>query len=109
VNLLDFIPDPDPAALARATDPATSREAAANAVASGSVARHHARILAALARLDGLTSEEVAAEAGIDRHAAGRRMKELETAGLIRRGESRRSARSGRNGQTWWLVRREAA
>jgi predicted ArsR family transcriptional regulator len=104
-----FDPD-DPRTLARATDPDTSREAARDAVASGSVARHESLILAALAgHAAGMTSEEIATAAGLDRHAAARRLPELERRGLVRRGEPRRSAGSGRRGVTWGLTPKVAA
>lgn len=90
-------------ARARKSDPVTSHQAAAEVEASGTAARHHRMILDTLIREDGLTSDEIAKFAGLDRVAAARRMKELETEGRIRRGPPRKSVVSGRPGVTWFL------
>ena len=68
---------------ARRSDPATSKAAAARAerFASG----HFAAIVAALKRIGAGTYREIAEEADMERHAVARRLKELETAGLVRR------------------------
>lgn len=91
--------------MSRRTDPVTSHRAAAAAEASGTVGRHEEMILEALAKRDGMTSEEIAELAGLDRVAAARRMKRLEELGRVRRGEPRLSAKSGRPGVVWWLVK----
>lgn len=85
-----------------AGDPDTSREAAAGNLASGANDAQRAAVLAALKKTPGMTSDEIAVAAGIDRHAAGRRCPELERAGLIRRGEPRVSTVGGKRGVTWW-------
>lgn len=90
---------------ARKTDPETSHAAARQVEASGTAKRHGEMIVTALRANDGLTSEELASRAGLDRVAAARRMKELETDGRIRRGPPRKSAITGRPGVTWWLVK----
>lgn len=89
---------------ARKSDPPTSHAAAVLVEKTGTQARHHEAILEALAVRDGMTSEEIAAAAKIDRVAAARRMKELEKAKKVWRGSPRKSASSGRLGVTWFLT-----
>jgi hypothetical protein len=105
----DEFPAPDFAAveartLARASDPASSHAAAAEVVASGAAAAQRARVLRALVAEPGLTSDEIAAATGMERHQPARRCPELETLGLIRRGEIRPSRLTGRGGVTWYPV-----
>jgi hypothetical protein len=92
-------------AKARKADPATSHRAAAQVESSGTAAAHREKIVAALRAVDGQTSDEIANLAGLDRVAAARRMKELETAGRVRRGPERKSNVSGNAGVTWWVAR----
>jgi predicted ArsR family transcriptional regulator len=107
--------DPEPQAMpdaalirsrprARRSDPASSHQAAAEVEASGTAARHHRMILEAMRGASGLTSDEIAKKAGLDRVAVARRMVELERTGQIRRGPQRRSNVSGRPGVTWFFV-----
>lgn len=91
--------------LARTTDPGTNHLAAADAVASGTVAGHERRILAALREQPGMTSDEIARAAGLERVAAARRMAGLKRKRLVYDGEPRASSISGRAGVTWWVVR----
>lgn len=88
----------------RATDPDTSRAAASAHLASGANDAQRLAVLEVVISEPGLTSDEIAALAKIDRHAAGRRCPELERAGKIRRGEARVSSVGGRRGVTWWPV-----
>lgn len=83
-------------------DPASSFAAGAEHVASGRNAAQRAAVLAALRENPGATSDELADAMGIDRHIPGRRLSELERAGLVRRGPTRASRISGRQGVTWW-------
>lgn len=80
---------------ARRTDPATSQRAASKVerFASG----HFAKILAGLAPFTCATYREIACEAGLEPVAVARRLRELETAGMIQRaGET--------NGFTLWRL-----
>lgn len=88
--------------MSRATDPDTSHEAAAGHVASGANELQRAAVLAALVERPGMTSDEVAWAARMGRHAAARRLPELERAGLVVRGAARVSAVGGRRGLTWY-------
>lgn len=90
---------------ARKSDPETSHAAAAQVIKSGTHEKHYKAIIDALWSEDGRTSDEIAKAAGLDRVAAARRMKELETAGKIWRGSPRKSRLSGRIGVTWWLTK----
>ena len=98
---------PDPRKLAHREDPGTSHAAARRAVESGLVSRDALLAHGAVLSWPGSTVPELAerlsykrGEAGFTsetlRQKIGRRMKELETAGLIVRGPSR-------DGFTTWL------
>lgn len=91
-----------PRPLSRASDPATSRSAA-NSAATKAKSDRERCLAVVLAHPEGLTSEEIAREAGMDRHAAARRMPELEAVALVERGPVRRSV-GGRDGVTWRAV-----
>lgn len=86
---------------ARRTDPATSHAAAASAVQLAQ--DHHAMILQALqhgpAGKDG-----IAARIGLDGHRTGKRMCELERAGLIRLTGRTVPSASGRAEREWERV-----
>jgi predicted ArsR family transcriptional regulator len=90
--------------LHRKTDPQTSRAAAARVHEfSGS---HKKRIVAALDELGDGTVYEIAALTGIDAHAVGKRIKELEEAKVIEcpvidGEELTRKTPSGRNARVW--------
>lgn len=109
-----FGDEPDPARMpdhfrdtrrmSRRSDPVTSHDAAAAVVASGTRDSHYGLILAALAAEPGMTSDEIARRAGLDRHAAARRLPELADFGRVRRGAVRRSRLTGKGGVTWWLT-----
>jgi DNA-binding MarR family transcriptional regulator len=68
--------------LARRTNPATSQDAAGRVAEFAS--DHHAIILATLRKHGGSTVNEVATYCKLDAHAVGKRMNELERAGLAR-------------------------
>jgi hypothetical protein len=88
--------------IARATDPATSHEAAADITASGLRASQCSRVLQAVEATPGRTSAELAQEQGINRYVVARRLPEIEAARRIHRGEIRTCAVSGRRATTWW-------
>jgi predicted ArsR family transcriptional regulator len=90
--------------MARASDPESSHAAAAEHLASGANAAQRAACLAVMRTDSGLTSDEIAEAAGLERHAAARRLPELERDGLVRRGPIRLSMVGGRSGVTWTLV-----
>lgn len=86
---------------ARATDPATSHEAADIITTSGRRQAHIERVVAAVRAHPGLTSAELAPHAGLERHEAARRLPEAETAGQVRKGPPRICSTSGRRAVTW--------
>lgn len=88
--------------MARATDPDTSHEAAAEVTASGVAHAQRAAVLEAVRRQPGGTSDELADAMGASRYTPARRLIELERAGLVARGGARPSKLTGRNGLTWW-------
>ena len=97
------------APMARATDPETSRIAANEQIVSGRRERHAAIILEWVKRWPGSTAVELVASAmldhkGISRHEVSRRLPELESAGLVRRGDSRNCSFSGTKQLTWFPV-----
>lgn len=87
--------------IARASDPATSHLAAEHITQSGMRSRQQHAVLALLKLYPGRTSQELA-RYGIDRYALARRLPELESAGLARKGDARRCDISGRQALTWW-------
>lgn len=88
--------------MARRSDPDTSREAAAQHVASGANAAQRGACLKVLRESgDWMTSDEIAFHANLDRHAAARRMPELEGDRLVERGPARLSRVGKRRGVTW--------
>jgi len=94
--------DPTPL-LFRQSDPATSREAAANH--AGAAGSNRAEIFAFLrgnVRPQNWTSAEIAHAISIDRTEAGRRMSELEQGGTVVRGPARKCEVKGTSMVTWF-------
>lgn len=91
-----------PKPLSRASDPGTSRQAAIGATRRAETDR--AKLLAAVREMPGRTSAEYAAQVGIDRHAAARRLPEMLDAGQVVKGEARRCEARGTLATTWWPV-----
>lgn len=60
------------------------------------------KVLEALRRANGSTSDELAQE-GLSRYAVARRLSDLRHAGLVRQGEARVSKVSKRLCVTWWV------
>ncbi len=86
----------------RATDPATSKEAARRS--HGLAGEHRRKILAALADGIARTADEIAPLVDLDRHQVGRRLGEMRDDGLIvATGEVRETPR-GRAAQCWGLA-----
>jgi CRP-like cAMP-binding protein len=90
-------------ARSRATDPDTSKEAARDVEVSGAAGRQREVCLRALGMQDGATAAEVALLAGLERHAASRRLPELRDAGLVSCGDPRTCSATGRRCMTWWI------
>jgi len=83
-------------AAARKTDPGSSVAAAARMEGSGKAGAQRAVLLEAVRRRPGLTSKEYAVVAGIERHAAARRLPELLADGKVTRVE-------GPGGYRWFV------
>jgi hypothetical protein len=99
----------EPKALARSTDPATSKEAAGRVKEFAN--NHQAQILAVLRDHPfGLTVHEIAAFTRLDAHAIGKRMAELQSVGAV--GvvrnlwdlEVTRTSPSGRQARVWEIL-----
>jgi hypothetical protein len=101
VNLFDL-----PAA-ARSTDALSSHEAAAKVSANGVAASNRDAALAAVRAHPGSTARELAALIGMDRVEMGRRLPELATLGLIRRGPMRECTVNTHKMLTWWPAKQE--
>jgi len=94
---------------ARKTDPPTSHDAGEAHAASGRRAAEQQRVLEALRQcLGGVTSDELADWAGLDRYMVARRLPELRdqrrlayVAGYPEMPEKRRSAISNRKAMVW--------
>jgi hypothetical protein len=86
---------------ARNTDPITSHLAAAEHTSSGERAHQQHQTYSAVKAFPGLTSFELAMKTGLGRHMLGRRLSEVELAGLIRRSEPKRCLISGKLALTW--------
>ncbi len=84
---------------ARASDPQTSVDAAVSMDAT----EHRRLILLALKAGDG-NYTEVAARTGLDRHAVGRRLRELQREGLIVATGEHRLTPSNRRAMVWRAV-----
>ncbi len=91
-------------ALARRTDPETSKIAARRIESKGKADAHRRKILAAVKTWPGKTSAELAPLAGMDRHAAARRLPELEASSYVRKGKPRVCGQNGTAAVTWWPV-----
>lgn len=98
--------EPEPRTIARRNDPETSK-AAADRVGEFA-AKHREQITDALrVAPDGLTIHEIATATGLDHHAVGRRMGEMQQVGLVfvafdGNGEQvTRPTPSGRSARVW--------
>ena len=91
----------------RSTDPRTSHAAEAEHTASGKRAAQQRQAAEAVRQWPGRTSSELARLSGMDRHALGRRLPEIEAGegpGQILRAGERRDPETGRSGVRWWPV-----
>lgn len=89
---------------ARASDPATSHEAADHVTTTGTRQRHVEIVIRAVSANPGLTSLELAEVCGLERHEVARRTADAETAGAIRKGPAKRQT-NGRSAVTWEACR----
>ena len=88
--------------IARATDPATSHEAAEHMNATGKRKKQRQIAFEMVRQHPRLTADELALYSGkLDRYQLNRRLPELETAGLVERCQARPSRFTGRNASTW--------
>ena len=87
--------------IARATDPATSHEAAEYMNATGKRKKQQQLALDLVRRHPGLTADELATYGQLDRYMLNRRLPELVMAQLVERGQARPSRITGRNASTW--------
>lgn len=88
--------------IARDSDPESSHEAAREITQSGARMRQLEIVLNAVRERPGCTSLELSTRIRLDRYAVARRLPELESAGLIRRGEIRLCSVGERKGITWY-------
>ena len=94
----------DPAlTAARATDPASSHAAADRMAETGAAEGQRSRVLEALRGQPGRTLAELMVQ-GLDRYQVARRLPELVTLGLVRRGAARECQVTGRQAVTWWVA-----
>ena len=87
----------------RASDPRTSHEAEAAHTGSGGRRAQQERTRTAVGLYPGYTSLDLAAVTGLDRYMLARRLPELESAGLVRKGPPVCSS-NGKRAVTWWPV-----
>jgi len=106
--LFDRPNDPKPSdsisPLSHRGDPETSREAAKKFQESGKLGLHHQIVLDGVKRCSGGTHSEIATVTPLDWLQVARRLSELATAGLIRRGEERICTIKGSKCCTWWIA-----
>lgn len=91
----------------RSSDPKTSHAAEAEHTASGKRAAQQRQAADAVRQWPGRTSSELARLSGMDRHALGRRLPEIEAGegpGQVVRAGERRDPETGRSGVRWWPV-----
>lgn len=94
----------DPRKLARCNDPSTSHEAANRS--ENLSAEHYKIILEVMGEGGDWTADEVSTQCDLDRHQIGRRLGELERAGIIRRTIKTRPTPSGRPAQCYEVAKR---
>ena len=91
----------------RRDDPESSHQAEAEHTQTGRRADQQRQAAEAVRRWPGRTSSELARLSGMDRHALGRRLPEIEAGegpGQILRAGERRDPETGRSGVRWWPV-----
>lgn len=86
---------------ARASDPATSHQAARESAASETRRSQLRLVMEAVKVAPGLTSAELGAFLNMDRYAVARRLPELRRVGLVTNGPAKHCSRTGKVGITW--------
>jgi DNA-binding MarR family transcriptional regulator len=94
--------------LARNTDPRTSHLAAADIVTSGTREQHQAEVRRLVTENPGCTFRELAQYSYLDCHQIGRRLKEVEEQGYIKRGFARTCFLGGKMSTTWLPVENDS-
>ncbi|MDA3922737.1 MAG: hypothetical protein PF501_18975 [Salinisphaera sp.] len=87
---------------ARATDAASSHEAADEVTRSGRRRANQLIVAATVAMHPGCTSRELSQHCELDRWEIARRTSECETAGTVKRGALRHCDIGSRRALTWW-------
>jgi hypothetical protein len=101
----DAIAFPDRQPLAATADPVTSFIAAADLTNSGRRRQQKLDVLKFLrVQTEPLTSAEIAAKSGLDRHLCARRLPDLEADKMVKRCAIRECSRTGRPCVTWACV-----
>ena len=94
--------------LSRNSDPVTSRLAARELLESGALDTQRSFVYNVLSQNEGLTSRELAALVGGDKHEErarfSRRLPDLKNLGLAKQGESRPCTSCNRTCVTWYLA-----
>lgn len=92
-------------ASSRATDPPTSRKAAAAHERGGKAELNRERLLNEVCVGPGRTAVELAMRLdGIDRHEASRRLPELRERGMVESRDPRKCSVKGTSMVTWWAT-----
>lgn len=89
---------------ARRNDPESSHEAGRRVEQSGAACSQRQQVRLAVETFNGYTSRELADATGLDRYMIVRRLPELESRGLVKRGELRRCSIAKRRATTWWIA-----
>jgi hypothetical protein len=97
--------DPRRIPVSRRDNPLTSFEAEASINERGSRQTQSQRILAAVTLAEGQVAGEIGEATGYGMHITSRRLADLKNVGIIRQGQPRFYAGSGRRQVTWWLIR----
>lgn len=90
--------------ISRPTDPETSARAEREITESDERARACAVALALVKKHPGLTANELEAQIGVSDGRVRKRLRDLERAGLVRKGLVRISTVTGKANHTWWLA-----
>jgi len=86
---------------ARNSDPETSHLAAEEITKSGKRKAQQQKVLNAVKKFPNRTSAEIANRSKLDRYAVARRLPELATAGLVKRGNARQCRINHRQAIVW--------
>ena len=90
--------------IARKSDPISSHLSAYEITASGIRGTQQTEIMFAAKKYPGRTSRELAGHTGLDRYIVARRLPELESVGLVYKGDARKCRVADRMAVVWWPV-----